>query len=73
MYITSTSNLSNRQAHLKKMFAQYQITNYKWRLKWKRDDCTASANKEKVYRRLNLKTKRPLSKIRFILLASFLY
>jgi hypothetical protein len=64
IYITSTPNLTDRQANLEKMFTRYQIINYEWRMKWAQDTCYASENKEEVYRKINLRTKT-ISKISF--------
>jgi hypothetical protein len=59
IYITSAPNLTDRQANLEKMFSRYQITNYEWRLKWKRDTCNDPENKEEVNRKINLQLKSP--------------
>jgi hypothetical protein len=57
IYITSTPNLTDRHANLKRMFTQYQITNYEWRMKWVRDTCYSPENKKEVNRKLNLQEK----------------
>jgi hypothetical protein len=62
IYITSTPNLTDRQANLERMFAQYQITNYEWRMKWSRDTCNSPQNKEEVYKKANLR-ERTIGKI----------
>jgi hypothetical protein len=72
IYITSTPNLTDRQANLERMFAQYQITNYEWRLKWTRHTCNSPDNKDKVYKKLNLLEIKPIGKVRFIPLLSTL-
>jgi len=61
IYITSTPSLTDRQANLERIFVRYQITNYEWRMKWVRDTCYATENKEELYRKINLRAK-PISK-----------
>jgi hypothetical protein len=65
IYITTATNLTDRRANLQRMFAQYQITNYEWRMKWKRDTCNAPENKEEVYKKVNLGTI-PIGNINFV-------
>ncbi len=65
IYITSTPNLTDRQANLGRMFARYQITNYEWRMKWAQDTCYAPEKNEEVYRKINLRVKS-ISKISFL-------
>jgi hypothetical protein len=72
IYIASAPNLTDRHANLKKSFAQYQITNYEWRMKWTRDICNAPDNKEEVYRKLNLDIKIPIGKMRSVFLTPFI-
>ncbi|UJR20544.1 hypothetical protein I4U23_023671 [Adineta vaga] len=55
IYITTASDLIDRQTNIKRMFKQNQIFNYKWRMKWSRDTCNSPANREELYRKLNLR------------------
>jgi hypothetical protein len=70
IYITTATNLTDRQANLQRMFTQYQITNYEWRMKWKTDTCNTLENKEEVYRKTNMKAKH-ICKINFFFRRSF--
>ena len=61
IYIATRPNLDDRHANLRKMMARHQITNYEWRMKWRRDTCFEPKNKEELYRKLNLRQK-PIGK-----------
>ena len=53
IYITTRSALIDRQNNLKRMMARYQITNYEWRMKWKRDNCYRGERNEEFNRKFN--------------------
>lgn len=55
IFITTTSNLTDRQENLKRLFRREQIDHYEWRLKWKQKECLNDQNRKEVIRKMNLR------------------
>jgi hypothetical protein len=69
IYIVTTPTLTDRHISIKKVLAQYQITNYELRMKWTFATCRALDNREEINRKLNLDINHSIGKTRFILLS----
>lgn len=55
IYIVTTAKLKDRQANLRKMFKQYDLHDYEWRMKWTRNHCTTLEYKSEIDTKLNLR------------------